>query len=303
MLHGAVERRFQFILVHIVLVLPHPDGFGVNLYEFGQGVHQSATDGDSSAHGDIIVGELIAGHLRGRVDGSTVLAHHKHLQGAVVSLRGDKLLRLTAGRAIAYRYGLYLVLLHQACQLAACTGIVRLGRMGKDGLIVKQITLRIEAHHLAACAIARVDGQHTLLPEGRCQQQLFEISGKYADGLLVGLLLRAVGKLGLDGRAQQALVSVAHGHSNLLGTLTLRAHKLAFKALHGHRIIGRSNAHTQETLLLATAYGQHAMRRAARERFAPVKIVAVLVALSLLTGYHLGGDTCLADKDVAHGVP
>ena len=175
--------------------------------------------------------------------------------------------------------------------------------MGKDGLIVKQITLRIEAYHLASCAIAGVDGQHALLSEGWCQEQQFEVGGKYADGLLVSLLLGAVGKLGLNGGAQQALVSVAHGHRNLLGALALRAHKLAFKALHGHSIIGRSNAHTQETLLLATAYGQHAVRRAARERFAPVKVVAVLVALSLLTGYYLRGDAGLTGKDVAHGVP
>ena len=259
-LHSAVQRRFQFILVHIVLVLPYSDGFGVNLYELGQGVHQATTDRDGTTHRNIIVGELIARHLRSRVDGSTILAHHEDLQRAVVTLRGDKLLSLTAGRTVTNGYGLYLVLLHQACQLASSTSIVRLGRMGKYRFIMQQIALCIKTHHLASRTVTGVNGKHTLLPERRCQQQLLEVSCKHTDCLLVGLLFGTVGILRFDGRTQQSLVAILHRQGYLLGTLSRRTHILAFEASDSYCVIGRSNAHPQESLVLATADGQHAVR-------------------------------------------
>ena len=43
-LHGAVERLFERALIHIVLILPHANGFGVYLHEFRQGVCQAAAD-------------------------------------------------------------------------------------------------------------------------------------------------------------------------------------------------------------------------------------------------------------------
>ena len=38
-LHGGLQTLLQHFLVHIVLVLPHADGFRVNLHQFGQRIH------------------------------------------------------------------------------------------------------------------------------------------------------------------------------------------------------------------------------------------------------------------------
>lgn len=57
-LYGLVERVLEFRLVDIMLILPHANALGVNLYEFRQ-VHQSATYRDGTTHGDALVGEFL----------------------------------------------------------------------------------------------------------------------------------------------------------------------------------------------------------------------------------------------------
>ena len=39
-----VPFSFEGPLVHVMLVLSHPNGFGIDLYEFRQGIHQTAAD-------------------------------------------------------------------------------------------------------------------------------------------------------------------------------------------------------------------------------------------------------------------
>ena len=64
-LYGLVKTVLQFGLVHIVLVLSHANALGVDLYQFGQRIHESPADADGPPDGDILVGKLLAGHLRG----------------------------------------------------------------------------------------------------------------------------------------------------------------------------------------------------------------------------------------------
>jgi hypothetical protein len=54
--------------IHIVLVLTHADRFGVNLYQLGQRVLQPAGNRDGATHGQIKIGKLLSGDVRGRVD-------------------------------------------------------------------------------------------------------------------------------------------------------------------------------------------------------------------------------------------
>ena len=67
-LHREVERLFKPRLVHIVLILAHADGFWVNLHQFGQRVEQSASNRDGTAHGHVLVGELVTRDFAGAVD-------------------------------------------------------------------------------------------------------------------------------------------------------------------------------------------------------------------------------------------
>ena len=62
-LHRLVEGVLQFALIYIVLVLSDAYAFRVNLHQLCQRVHQSAANANSSAHGDILIWELLAGRL------------------------------------------------------------------------------------------------------------------------------------------------------------------------------------------------------------------------------------------------
>ena len=59
-----VKRVFQLGLVYIVLILPDTNALRINFHQLGQRVHQTATDTDSTTHGDILVGKFISGYLR-----------------------------------------------------------------------------------------------------------------------------------------------------------------------------------------------------------------------------------------------
>src|SRR5690606_4781663 len=67
-LDHLVELLGEQGLVHVVLVLAHADGLGIDLDQLGQGILQAARDGDGAAYRDVEVGELFAGDVGGAVD-------------------------------------------------------------------------------------------------------------------------------------------------------------------------------------------------------------------------------------------
>ena len=79
---------------------------------------------------------------------------------------------------------------------------------GVDDIVVQQVALFVQADDLAARAESRVNCQHALAAQGRCEQQLAHILGKGLDGFIVGLLFGCRGKLGLYRWLDEALETV-----------------------------------------------------------------------------------------------
>ena len=112
-LYRLVEGVFELCLIHIVLILSHTDALGIDLHQFGEGIHETATYRDSTTNGDILIRELIAGYLRGGIDGGPILADGKDLGlGGLCLLLGidiittrqhilDEVVGLTTGGTIA----------------------------------------------------------------------------------------------------------------------------------------------------------------------------------------------------------
>ena len=67
--NGIVEGAPEMGLIDIVLILTDTDGFGVEFDEFGEWIHQAATDGDGTADGDILIREFLACDFGSGVDG------------------------------------------------------------------------------------------------------------------------------------------------------------------------------------------------------------------------------------------
>ena len=64
-------------LVYIVLILTYSNGFGVYFNQLGQRIHQSATDGNRSANGNVFGRKLFASDIRSGVDGSSLFGNHE----------------------------------------------------------------------------------------------------------------------------------------------------------------------------------------------------------------------------------
>ena len=75
-LHHAAQRLIQPLLGHIVLVLPHADGLGVDLHQLRQRVLHPAGDGHGAAEVYVVLRELLRRQLAGGVHGGPGLADH-----------------------------------------------------------------------------------------------------------------------------------------------------------------------------------------------------------------------------------
>ena len=112
--NNLIQCGLQLALVHIVLVLPHSYRLGIYLYQLGQWVHKAATNGNRPPDGDIIIGKLLAGHLRGRIYRGSGFGNDKYLYiFGKTDIIPDKILRLPAGGSVADGYSFNFVGIYQ----------------------------------------------------------------------------------------------------------------------------------------------------------------------------------------------
>ncbi len=69
--YHSFQRIRQFLLVYIMLVHAHTDGFGVNFHQFRQWVLQATGNRNRAALRRIERRKLLTRNLRGRIDGGT----------------------------------------------------------------------------------------------------------------------------------------------------------------------------------------------------------------------------------------
>ena len=79
--HHVVQAALERGLIHIVLVLADADGLGIELHQFRQRIHEPAADGDRAAHGEVVVGKLLAGDLGRGIDRGAALVDHDDRDG------------------------------------------------------------------------------------------------------------------------------------------------------------------------------------------------------------------------------
>ena len=114
-LHHAAQGGVQAGGRHIVLILTHADGFGIDLHQLCQRVLQTSGDGNGRAQIHIILPQLLRCQLRGGIDGCACLTDYHVRDGQVFLLDGlhDKLLRFPSAGAVANGCVLDMVRLHQ----------------------------------------------------------------------------------------------------------------------------------------------------------------------------------------------
>ena len=220
-LDNGVERLVEPLGRHIVLILPHADGLGVDFHKLRQRVLQSAGYRHGRAQVDIKLRELRRRKLACRVHRRSGLGNY-HIGKLMPRLlfTADKLnghlLGLTGGRAVADGDIHDIVLADQAGQRADSLllfGIVK-GRVHDGG--VEHLAGCVDDGDLAAHAVARVETHGDLALDRRLHEQRTQVQRKLADSALGG----GVGKLGanftLERRENEPCVCVlAHGFYKL----------------------------------------------------------------------------------------
>ena len=111
------------------------------------------------------------------IDRGARLVDHDHGYGRWQAELADEGLGLAGSGAVADGDGFDLMFLHQVANRLLGLERAVLALVGIDDVVVEQLALGIENNGLAAGAEARIDGQHSLLPQRRRQQELTEISG------------------------------------------------------------------------------------------------------------------------------
>ena len=255
---GQVEGLVEGPLIDVVLILSHADGLGIYLDQFGQRVGQTTGYAHGTADGDVLVGKLFAGNVGGGIDRGAVFADDEHLDAVEMGL-AHQVFGLASGGAVAYGDGFDAVGVGQGGDAAYGASPFALGLVGVDGLVVEQIALCVDTHHLAARAEAGVDAHDTLGAEGRRQQQLAHVGGEDGDGLLVGPGFGGSGKLVFYAGFEQALVGILDGHLHLWCGGCAPFHEGTLQAPQALLLVGGGDAHSEVALGLAAAHGQQAV--------------------------------------------
>ena len=256
-----------------MLVLADPDRLGVDLDQLGQGVHQPPADGDAPPDGNILVGKLLPGRLGGRVNGSAALVDHDHLDVPGQIEAADERFGLSAGRPVADGDGFDSKTIAPLSDPGSGLFGAFLGQQ-KNGIVMDQFPLGVEADHLAPGPKTRIDGQDPFSAKRRGQKELAEVFGKDPDGFLVGLFFRLQANLGLHRRRKEPFVAVLHGQLNLPGGRPFPLDEKMFQDPQ-RPLFGRNGPEDKETLLFPPAQGQDPVGGRAGHGLFPVEIIPV----------------------------
>ena len=80
-LHHALQGLRQLLLVHVVLILAHADGLGIDLHQLRQRILQPSRDGSRASLSHVKIGKFLRGKLARGIDGSARFIYDHILHG------------------------------------------------------------------------------------------------------------------------------------------------------------------------------------------------------------------------------
>ena len=197
--HHRVQLTRQLGLADIVLILADANGFRVDFHQLGQGILQTAGNGDRAAQRHVEVRELLRRQLGGGVNGSPGFADDHLLGGDLRELFlhvEEETLGFTRGGAVADRHQLDVVLLTQRGdgdgRFGGLTGV------GVDGIGGHQFAGTVNHGHFHPGAQARVKAHGGAQPGGRSHQQVVQVAGEDVNSFVFGALAHGTHQLGFE---------------------------------------------------------------------------------------------------------
>ena len=205
-----VQSLFEQTLLHIVLVLPHPDGFGIDFHQLRQGILPTARDGNGAPDGDIQIGELLPRQIGSGIDRSARFADH-HQPGFGLHA-GDGLFdeghQFAGGGAVADGRDLHPMGGKGRFQRFRGLSGPILGWQGENGAMLQHTARGVHHHPFRARAESWVQSQHHALPPRGLQEEAMQVFREERDGVLVGRFLEAEPQFQFDRGSDQPGVGI-----------------------------------------------------------------------------------------------
>ena len=298
--NDAVERFGEPLFGHIVLVLPHADGLGVDLDELRKRILQPPRDGDGGAQVDVVFGELRRRQLGRGIDGSARLVDDGIRDARPLAEGCDELHRhllgLAARGAVADGDVPDLMLLDESRKDADGLRLLPFAVSGIDDRRIEHLARAVDDRHLAAHAVTGVEPHRDEPLDGRLHEERAQIERELPDGALGSRLCEGGAHLalqrGLDEAVKRVLGGGFYKGGRSAGGLFDDA---AEDELQG--VVARDvHPHFEDALLFAAVERKHAVRRDALDRAGELVVVAVNGIFGVLL-------CCLrADIAALHGV-
>ena len=273
--HHGVQGFPQLLLVHIMLVLTHADGFRIYFYQLRQRILKTAGDGCGTALAHIQVRIFFRGQLTGGVDGGSRLVDDDVPEFFALCLCvlldkiNDNLLGFPGCGSVAHGDHIDVVLLHQLCQHGLGFPHLVLGRRWENHRGVQDFARRVAHRQLASGTERRIPAQYGFARQRRLHQKLLQVASENLNGPFLGFLGELVPKLRLNGRGNQPLVGIRQSRRQVVPSP-----HLLLQVLHAG-FLRRLNVHGQHLLLLSPVHSQHPVSRNLCDSLGIVRIVGI----------------------------
>ena len=176
--------------------------------------------------------------------------------------------------------------LHVLGQLVLRLAHLAARRGGVDGGEVEQLAVLVEHRHLAAGAVARVDGDDARAAHGALRKQALGVLGEHLDGVGLRALGEEAAHLAVERGGHEALVAVGRGLAQHGGEGACRVPDHAALELFDGGVCVHAHLRAQLALLLAAVHGEHAVVGDARERLREVVVRLVDGLLLRVDRFH-----------------
>ena len=259
--HHRIERLAELQRTHVMLILAHADGLGIDPHELRERILQTARNRHGPAQRHVEIGELLGGERGRRIHRGAGFRHH-HLGERQVGQRFDQVGRERVGfarrGAVADGDELHAVPGGELSERAqgARPVLARLVRVDRGR--VEHLAGAVHDRHLHPGANARVEAHRHALTRRRRQQQVVQVAAEHADRLELGLFAQA--RLGLDLEVQQHLHLPREAHRveqprvggpALVGDAHPRGDAALGLARPGHAVVGQAHRQPQHAFLAA----------------------------------------------------
>ena len=238
-----------------MLILADADGFRLDLNQFRQRVHQPPADRNSPAHGNILIGKFITCQFGCGINRCPAFIDHDNLNFFWQMQSAQKGFCLAPCRAITHSNGCNVKLIAKIYNCFGCLGMAFF-RKKRDGFMVEELPLRIQADGFTTCAKTGIDCQDRFLPQGRRKQKLAQIIGKYFDCRLISFFLCCQTDFCFHRHREQSLVTIGTGKSNLICGIVLCFNKERRENIY-RLFFRRHYAQRQEFFFLPATHGQN----------------------------------------------